>query len=102
MTGLVAALTFAGAQEVIMLPLPTKGTNAPWWTNWASTNIVVGWQAWQAMNTNLMRLTNAIAVLRTNAVTTNTPPANTNASIWLIFTNVADGTSWAVPAAPWP
>lgn len=106
-----ASCWLASAQPaVVPLPLslsltnPYVWTNAHWWTNASVPTNIYTWQAWWAVNENASRVTN---YLSTNtlahtriAFTTNTAPANTNAVVWIVFTN---GTStFAIPAAAWP
>lgn len=54
-------LSLAAAGQIIHIPLGSKATNQPYWATSPGTNQVVGWQAWQAVETNFVALTNVWA-----------------------------------------
>jgi hypothetical protein len=97
---------------LVFIPYGTNHyTNGWWWTNSAyvlNTNLglslndggaVMHWAAWRAVNANMLFLQSLI----TNSFLfwTNSPPANTNLTNWLVFRS-GSGTNYAIPAATWP
>lgn len=97
---------------LVFVPYGTNHyTNGWWWTNSSfvlNTNLglslneggsVMNWAAWRAMNANLLFLQSLI----TNSFLfwTNSPPANTNLTNWLVFRS-GSGTNYTIPAATWP
>lgn len=84
----ICAAWVCAAEPVILIPLPTQGTNAGWWvSDPTGTNAVTARQAWQAVNTNFARVDARLGAiadgLRTNSVVmSGMTISNATASTW--------------------